>query len=108
AAGAAASLAVGAAAVVGAHPGGRATIMRRVVAAALDEALDQAQVGPEQRAAIHAARDRVFAAVDAERAGRQAHLEEALRLFEADRPDPARLEALHREGDEARQRVRTA
>jgi Spy/CpxP family protein refolding chaperone len=109
AAGVAATLAAGAGAMaLGTHSGGRPAIMRRMVAAALDEALDQVQVTAEQRAAIHAARDRVFAVVDAERAGRGGHLDAALRLFEADAPDPALVSALHERADAARQRVRTA
>jgi periplasmic protein CpxP/Spy len=109
AAGVAVSLAVGAGAFAfGGAAGARHAIMRRVVAATIDEALDQVPVTPEQRQAIHAARDRVFSAVDAERAGRRAHLEDALRLFEADRPDPAQVDALHRQADEGRQRIRQA
>jgi Spy/CpxP family protein refolding chaperone len=79
-----------------------------VVSATIDDALDQAGVSPEQRAAIHAARDRVFAAVDAARAGHKTHLEDTLRVFEADRPDPAQVEALHRHGEAERQRIRDA
>ncbi len=82
--------------------------MRRVIAATIDDALDEAKVTPEQRAAIHAKRDRVFATVDAERTSRGAHVEEALALFEADQVDPARVEALHQQGEAARQRIRTA
>lgn len=109
AAGVAATLAVGAgAAVVGAHAGGRHAIVRRVIAATIDEALDVAGVSPEQRAAIHAARDRVFAAVEAERASRHQHVEETLALFEAEQVDRARVEALHQQGEAARQRIRTA
>ncbi len=109
AAGVAASLAVGAgAAALGAHGGGRHAIMRRVIAATIDDALDEASVTPEQRAAVHAARDRVFATVEAERTSRRAHLEEALALFEADQVDPGRVEALHQQGEAARLRIRTA
>jgi Spy/CpxP family protein refolding chaperone len=109
AAGVAVSLAAGAGALVfGGPAGARHAVMRRVVAATIDEALDQAQVTHDQRQAIHAARDRVFATVDAERAGRRTHLEDALRLFEADRPDPAQVDALHRQADEGRQRIRQA
>lgn len=109
AAGVAVSLAAGAAALAfGGHTGARQAIMRRVISATIDEALDGAQVTPDQRRTIYAARDRVFATVDAERANRQSHLEEALRLFEADRPDPAQVEALHRQGEEGRQRIRQA
>lgn len=68
-------------------------LMKRMVSAALDEAIDQAKVTAEQRTAIHAARDRAFAAVDAHRSDRRAHREQALALFEADRIDPVRLQA---------------
>src|SRR5262245_14356454 len=99
---------VGAGAIAWGHGGGRSAIMRRVITAAIDDALDQAQVTPEQRTAIHAARDRVYAVVEAERTGRHGHLEEGLRLFEADNPDPALVEALHERAEMGRQRVRTA
>lgn len=109
AAGLTATLAAGAGAIAyGAHGGGRHAIMRRVVSATIDDALDKAGVTSEQRTAIHAARDRVFAAVDVARTGRRAHLEEGLRLFEADRPSPAEIEALHRQGEAERQRIRDA
>jgi Spy/CpxP family protein refolding chaperone len=88
--------------------GFRHGIMKRMVAAAIDEALDGAQVTPEQRARIHAVRDRVFATVETQRTSRHAHLEEALRLFESDRPDPAALEALHRTAEAERAQVRQA
>ena len=71
---AAVSLAAGATAwAVGGPARGRAAIVRRVVAAVIDDALDEAQVTPEQRAKIHAARDRVFAVVDQERQSHQGH-----------------------------------
>ena len=65
-------VAIGAAAVVTgaaalgawAHGGGphgmHGRMMKRMVSAALDEALDQAKVTPEQRASIHASRARAF------------------------------------------------
>jgi Spy/CpxP family protein refolding chaperone len=103
-----AAVGVGAGALALGHSGGRAAIMRRVVVAALDEALDRAQVTPDQRVAIHAARDRVFAVVEAERNGRHGHLEEGLRLFESDSPDPALVAELHERAEMGRQRMRTA
>ncbi len=107
AAGLAATLAAGVGALAyGAHNGGRQAIMRRIVSAGIDEALDKATVTSEQRTAIYAARDRVFAAVDAARTGHRAHLDETLRLFEADRPDPAEVEAFHHQGEAERQRIR--
>jgi uncharacterized membrane protein len=99
-------LVAGAGALAWAHGGGgRQGVMKRVVAAMLDDALDRAQVTPEQRAQIHAVRDRVWAAVDAHRQARGTRLEDALALFEADRVDPARLDALRRAREEDHQRI---
>ncbi|HSB62297.1 MAG TPA: periplasmic heavy metal sensor [Vicinamibacteria bacterium] len=107
AAGVAVSLAAGAGAVAyGTHAGMRHGIMKRMIAAGLDEALDQAQVTPQQRATIHAARDRVFASLEGVHADRRQHLEEVLGLFEAEQVDAARVEALHREAEAARERMR--
>jgi Spy/CpxP family protein refolding chaperone len=92
----------------GAHGGGRHVIMKRMVVAAIDDALDEAKVTPEQRAQINQIRDRAFQAVEQTRAGHKAHLEEGLRLFEADQVDPAQVDALHRQADEQRQRMREA
>jgi periplasmic protein CpxP/Spy len=108
-AGLAVSLAAGAGALAwGTHAGGRHGIMKRMVSAALDEALEEARVTPEQRQRIHAARDRVFATVEQARSERHARLEEGLALFEADRPDPARVEALHQAGAGEREWMREA
>jgi len=107
-AGLAVSLAAGAGALAYGHGGARHAIARRMIVAAIDEVLDRAQVTPGQRQAVYAARDRVFTAVAEVRAGRRAHLEEALALFESDQPDPARIEALHQEGEAARAKVREA
>jgi Spy/CpxP family protein refolding chaperone len=79
---------------VGPHGPGRHGMMKRVVSAMLDEALDGAQVTPEQRARAHAARDRAFSAVETHMASRRGSLDEALRMFEADQVDRARLDAL--------------
>jgi Spy/CpxP family protein refolding chaperone len=57
----------------------------------IDEALAPANVTPEQRTQIYAARDRAFAAVEAHRQTRGAHMAEALALFEADAVDPGRV-----------------
>jgi Spy/CpxP family protein refolding chaperone len=103
-----AAVGVGAGALALGHSGGRAAIMRRVVTAAIDEVLDRAQVTADQRVAILAARDRVYAVVEAERTGRHGHLEEGLRLFESDNPDPALIAALHERAEQGRQRIRTA
>jgi uncharacterized membrane protein len=73
-------------------PGGRhGAMMKRFVSSLIDEALAPAQVSAEQRTRIYAARDRAFAAVEAHRQTRHAHLDEALRLFEADTMDTGRL-----------------
>jgi Spy/CpxP family protein refolding chaperone len=100
--------AAGGAVAYGAHGGGRHAIMKRVVLAAIDDALDEAKVTPVQRTAIYAARDRAFAAAEQARTSHWAHLEEGLRLFEADQVDPAQVEAFHRQSDEERQRMREA
>lgn len=106
AAGAVGLVAAGGAAAYGAHGGGRHSIMKRMVVAAIDDALDDAKVTPGQRTAIYTARDRAFAALEQARTNRRTHLEEGLRLFEADQVDPAQVEAFHRQGDEERQRMR--
>jgi len=106
AAGALGLVAAGGAAAYGAHGGGRHSIMKRMVAAAIDDALGEAKVTADQRTAIYTARDRAFAALEQARTSRRAHVEEGLRLFEADQVDPAQVEAFHRQGDEERQRMR--
>jgi len=68
-------------------------MMRRMVSAMIDEALEPAQVTPDQRAKIYAVRDRVFASMEAQRQTRGQHMQEALALFEADAIDPAQLAA---------------
>jgi Spy/CpxP family protein refolding chaperone len=75
-------------------------MMKRVVAAAIDDALDQASVTPAQRTAIHAARDRVFAAFEQQHQARGARMDDLLRLFEADQIDPAEVAALRQARDE--------
>jgi Spy/CpxP family protein refolding chaperone len=108
------AVATGAAALTGAWahgPGGHGMhgrMMKRMVSAALDEALDQARVTPEQRTAIHASRDRAFAAFEAQRPDHRTHREQALALFEADQIDRAQLEALHARMEERRQSIRDA
>jgi protein CpxP len=64
---------------------GREMMMRRMVVAAIDGALDEAQATPEQRTAIHAAHARVFAAVEEHRKDRHARVNDMLTLFEGDR-----------------------
>jgi len=73
--------------------GFRHGMMKRMATAMIDEALEPAQVTPEQRATIYAARDRAFAAVEAQHQTRGTHMAEALALFEADSVDAGRLAA---------------
>jgi Spy/CpxP family protein refolding chaperone len=83
---------------------GRPAMMKRFVSAMIDDALAPANVTPEQRTQIYAARDRAFGALEAHRQTRGAHMDEALALFEADAVDPGRVatfraqrEAKHRQ-----------
>ena len=106
-------LGLGAAAIgAWAHgPGGsgpHGAMMKRMVSAMLDEALDKASVSAEQRAAVHASRDRAFAAFEAQRPDHDTQREQILAMFEADRVDPAQLEALHAQMERHRTAMRTA
>jgi Spy/CpxP family protein refolding chaperone len=96
-----ATLLVGAGAVAWGHAGRGAhhAIMKRVAVAMVDDALDAAQATPEQRAAIHTARDRVFAAVEQHHQSRGARMQEVLALFEAETLDPARVTALRQSAE---------
>lgn len=76
------------------HGGHKAAIMKRIVTAHIDEVLDDAKVSDAQRQTINAARDRVFSAFENQRGTHRAHLDEALQLFEADRVDSDKLNAL--------------
>jgi len=73
---------IGGAALVGARAwaqgsgGMHAGMMKRMISAALDEALDQAAVSAEQRTAIHASRDGAFAAFETNRPDRRAQMEQ--------------------------------
>ncbi|HEU4368970.1 MAG TPA: periplasmic heavy metal sensor [Methylomirabilota bacterium] len=94
--GSVAVLGVGLAATVAAFahggPGGRhGMFMKRFVSSMIDEALEPAKVTADQRAKIYAARDRAFAAVETHRQTRRAHMDEALRLFEADVVDAGQV-----------------
>jgi Spy/CpxP family protein refolding chaperone len=89
-------------------PGMRSGMMKRMISAALDEALDQASVTPEQRTAIHASRDRVFAAMDAQQPDRGTHREQVLALFESDTIDPGQVQALHAQMEARHQAMRDA
>jgi Spy/CpxP family protein refolding chaperone len=105
-AGALGLVAAGGALAYGTHGGGRHAIMKRMIVSAIDDALDEAKVTPDQRAQIHQIRDRAFLAVEQAHASRKGHLEEGLRLFEADQVDPAQVDAFHRQADEERQQMR--
>jgi len=110
--------AIGVAALVGARawaqapgggPGGpHGQMMKRMVSAALDEALDQAGVSAEQRTAIHASRDRAFAALEAARPDRTAQRDRVLALFEGDQLDPSQLQAVHAQMEQQHQAMRAA
>src|SRR5262245_32960623 len=98
-------------AVAFAHGGGagfRHGMMKRMATAMIDEALEPANVTPEQRAKIYAARDRAFAAVEAHHQTRGAHIAEVLALFEADTIDPSRVAALRAQGEADRRQVADA
>ena len=64
---------------------GREMMMRRMASAAIDGALDEAAATTEQRTAIHAARDRVFAAIEEHRKEKQTRVNDMIALFESDR-----------------------
>ena len=92
-------------------PGGHGMhqrMMKRMVSAALDEALDQAGVTADQRTKVHASRDRAFAAFEANVPDRSAHREKVLTLFEADRIEPAQVQALQGEMEQRHNAIRTA
>src|ERR1700741_3125419 len=57
-------------------------MMRRMISETLDRALDRASVTSEQRVAVYAARDRAFAAMDAQRPDPMAGRDRMLALFE--------------------------
>ncbi len=105
---------IGVAALVGARayaqgPGGRhAGMMKRMISAALDEALDQAAVTAQQRAAIYASRDRAFAALEANRPDRMAQRDQVLTLFEGEHLDAAQLQAVHAQMEQRHQAIRDA
>jgi Spy/CpxP family protein refolding chaperone len=88
--------------------GGRQWMMKRMVSAAIDEALDAAKVTPEQRARIHAARDRAMTEVTAHAGDRRGRFDEVLATFESDRLDPAKLQAMRAKHEEEHRRVADA
>ena len=101
-----AGLLTGAAALAFGGPhSARHAVMKRFVSATIDDALDEAKVTPAQRATIHAARDRVFAAMEQHWQARSGGMDEALRLFEADRIDPAQVATLRQAREEEHRRI---
>ena len=101
-------LVAGATALALGGPPARHGMMKRFVSARIEDALDGAGVTPEQRTAVHAARDRVFAAVEEHWNSRGARLEEVLRLFEADQVDPDRVAALRQAREDEHRRMADA
>jgi len=89
-------------------PGMHGPRMKQMISAQLDAAIAQANVTPEQRTAIVAARDRAFAAMDAQRPDPRAARDQMLALFESDRLDAAQLGALHAQMEQRHQQVRAA
>ena len=90
-------------------PGGmHGGLMKRMISAALDEALDQAAVTTEQRTAIHASRDRAFAALETQRPDRSAQREQVLAMFEGDRLDATQLAAVGAQMEQRHQAIRAA
>ncbi|HTO13409.1 MAG TPA: periplasmic heavy metal sensor [Candidatus Binatia bacterium] len=92
----------------GGGPGFRHGMMKRMATAMIDEALEPAQVTPEQRATIYASRDRAFAAVEAQHQTRGTHMAEALALFEADVVDAGRLAAFRAQREAEHRQVADA
>lgn len=88
----------------GAH-GARHHMMKRFVAAAIDDALDAATVTPEQRARIHAVRDRTLATVETHMTDRHGHMDALLTVFESDRVDVAAVQAMRAQHEEHHRRL---
>lgn len=88
----------------GPHGGGRGGhgFFHHRMEAKLDEALDAAKVTPDQRQKIHAIRDRVVQSLKDQHKGGRAHMDEALRLFEADRIDAQAVARLRTEQEQRR------
>jgi periplasmic protein CpxP/Spy len=83
-------------------------MMKRMISARLDEALDQANVTPEQRTAIHASRDRAFATLAANRPDPRAQRDLLLSAFEADQLDMKQVQAMSAQMDYQHQAIRNA
>jgi Spy/CpxP family protein refolding chaperone len=92
-------------------PGGppmHGAMMRGMISRNLDRALDRASVTPEQRVKIYAARDRVFAAFDAQPHDLRARRDRMLALFEADSLTTSQLDSMHQQDEQQRQQMRAA
>ena len=83
-------------------------MMRRMISEILDRALDRASVTPEQRVAVYAARDRAFAAMDAQRLDPMAQRDRMLAMFEGAQLTQTQLDAAHQQADQQRQAMRAA
>jgi Spy/CpxP family protein refolding chaperone len=70
---------------------------RRHINARIEAAIDAAKATPQQRARLEQARDRVFATIEASHQNQRGHMQKILQLFEADRIDPAAVQALRTE-----------
>ena len=88
--------------------GGRQHLMKRFVAAAIDDALDAAKVTPEQRARIHAVRDRTLAAAETHLTDRRGRMDALLTVFEADQVDLAAVHAMRAQHEEQHRRLADA
>jgi Spy/CpxP family protein refolding chaperone len=74
----------------------------------VNDALDQVKATQEQRAAVENAVEQVWTAFRAEHEGAPAHIDEALKLFEADSIDAKQLAAMRAEHDARRQKISDA
>jgi Spy/CpxP family protein refolding chaperone len=74
----------------------------------VNDALDQVKANEQQRTAVENAIEQVWNAFHAEHEAMPAHLDQALKLFEADKVDPAQLAALRAQGEARRQKISDA
>lgn len=87
---------------------GRHWMMKRMVNAAIDEALETAKATPEQRSRIHGARDRAVSELETHMADRRTRFTEVLTAFETDRLEPAQLQAWRTRHEDEHRRVADA
>jgi Spy/CpxP family protein refolding chaperone len=78
--------------------------VKAYVSKRIDKELDNLKANEQQRAVVHAARDRLFAVVLKNRDAHKAMIKEALELFESNAMPPARVDALRSE-HEARSKL---